>query len=286
MQKRNDANNFSDTDVENLSQKQIQSRKNSIIENKLSRLILLLVICCLCVCLGWSFCFVSHPSNEDYLHQLDEYFTVVYNTQIKEKGESDIEKIVQNVSNISDSHEKLEAIALWQVSNWQDTFWEQRFRNDTSYRWSLLGVRDPTSNQAYGYEYNEFGGIRAIDSAKYTNNETWIAGNRIGNCEDLATLFSYVANQSGFETRIVTADFVGRNGDGHVWNEVKINGKWQYYDIDRAGQYYHYDKNVKSWGDWRGNPESYTISYKPVIEQISDTDGEDTQQRYTSLTYQ
>jgi len=58
----------------------------------------------------------------------------------------------------------------------------------------------------------------------YFDNPYWIAYYKTGACGELATLFNYTANKSGFITQVVTTG-------SHSWVEVKNDdGEWWYFD--------------------------------------------------------
>ena len=56
-----------------------------------------------------------------------------------------------------------------------------------------------------------------------------------GVCEEYASLFDAMVTELGYESHIIEGYTKKSNGNlnrglGHVWNTVKVNGKWQLYD--------------------------------------------------------
>lgn len=267
-------------------QDEIKSCEEKLLESErdVKFLSLLVVILCILLVLAvYSANYVEIPAykkqSQLYDQQLDNYFTEIYEKDIREIGEKRINYILNEVKNISYPYEKLERIAQWETENITDMFWERSIQNNKSYTWPWLG----------NYQYNENNQYRATGSAKYTNNATWIAGNNMGNCGDISALFDYVANQSGFETRtihVVYSDLA--YSDGHVWNEIKINGAWEYFDIDRYGQAYRNisgDKRAVDniYSTWTGKPSEYPRSNE--ISYIYSSDLTSVEEEYSGLKY-
>jgi transglutaminase-like putative cysteine protease len=267
-------------------QDEIKSCEEKLLESKRNVKFLSLLVVILCILLVFAVYYANYveiptykKQSQFYDQQLDNYFTEVYEKDIQDIGEKRINYILNEVKNISDPYEKLERIAQWETENITDMFWERSIQNNKSYTWPWLG----------NYQYNENNQYRATGSAKYTNNATWIAGNNMGNCGDIAALFDYVANQSGFETRTIHVVYSDQAySDGHVWNEIKINGVWVYFDIDRYGQAY---RNISGnqytvnyfYSTWNGKTSEYSIINN--ISYIYANDLTSVKEEYSSLKY-
>ena len=148
--------------------------------------------------------------------QIEDYLSTQYTNEYYPTAEAEIQKILLTAANISDPIEKLTTIAAWEIEDFVDIVeydkWNESY-NGTRY----------LSNK---YCYDENGKIR-VHSGMYQNDPHWIAYHKIGACGELAALFAYVANRSGFETRNVSADYA-KTLQNHAWVEVKVNGEWMY----------------------------------------------------------
>lgn len=164
---------------------------------------------------------------------LDQYYGVIYNTTIKPQGEHEIQQIVAEVQNISETTEKLDTIAKWETSNFTEIYWEKRRGHDLSEK-----MLDPPLGR---WIYDSKGKIRPLNiilENPFANDPAWIAYYRFGACGELAYLFADVANRSGYETRVVVAILKNPPGN-HAWVEIKIGDEWQYYDPTIYGEYHH-----------------------------------------------
>jgi hypothetical protein len=76
----------------------------------------------------------------------------------------------------------------------------------------------------------------------------------VGKCDDYSMIYATVMNAAGVETRCMDGIPNG-SLSGHMWNMVKINGKWYLCDVtndDRDGNYEHflrslYSRSVRSY---------------------------------------
>ncbi|MEA5037685.1 hypothetical protein SDC9_50888 [bioreactor metagenome] len=153
-----------------------------------------------------------------YNEQLDNYFTTQYQEVYYPKGEENINLIINETRNITDPIDKLTAIADWEIDGFVNFLQYQRW--NTSY--------NHTRKLGSNYLYDDEGRIRA-ESGPYQNDPYWIAYHKIGACGELGALFAYVANQSGFETRLVFTIYADLSNN-HAWVEVKVNDEWMYFD--------------------------------------------------------
>jgi hypothetical protein len=161
------------------------------------------------------------------------FFKKPYSTEIKPKGEAEINKILYNVSNISDTRQKFNEIAKWELEGFESYHWAK-----TSYCmyptqlskvvYEVTCPLLPLFNCCF-FQATKTGKIRVLNTfwpinlTPYSDNPYWIAYYKTGACEELAVLFNFVANKSGNETRTV-------NSLSHAWVEVKIDNEWWYFD--------------------------------------------------------
>jgi hypothetical protein len=202
----------------------------------------------------------------------DAYYTTIYESEIKPNAIIDIQQILNNISNISDPYQKLEAIAKWEVDPFFNVYRE--IRDNESYVYNLRGK----------YLCDDEGRVRALGGAKYNNDPYWIAEQRFGACGELAYLFSYIANQSGFETKVVLANQVinEKNPNGysnHAWVEVKIDDEWNYYD---PTNYYNNYPNISYPLQWSG-PLAARDLWNWDVMRIIDEYGNDVHEQYNGI---
>lgn len=71
-----------------------------------------------------------------------------------------------------------------------------------------------------------------------------------GVCNAYATLFDLMAKEAGLETRFLTGKSL-RNGEDHMWNMVKIMGKWYHIDTTWDDPVINFsDKDIENLGDF------------------------------------
>ena len=230
-----------------------------------------------------------------YSRQLDSYFSIIYAKEIYPNGEREIKKILNEVQNISDNREKLNAIGQWETKDFTNIFWEKGLKNNTKFGFT------PMDGFIGRYFYDNNGKIRAFNSLfgsnTYTTDPVWIAYYKTGACGELAVLFANVTNRSGFETQVVIAelkslspfpfleniplfDYVSGN---HAWVEVKVNNEWLYFDPDTFGQHYLFEKETQRNG-WFNQTKYYrAFSPRQVGRVYLATTNEDVKDRYPLL---
>jgi hypothetical protein len=152
------------------------------------------------------------------------------------------------VSKINDSDAKLDEIFRWEMSDWHNPNWEKgtfwsnfyspvysRYKNDTN-----------KARVNLNFEYSFFR-PQNKDGVLYADDPAWLAFNKVGACKELSNLFSFMAQESGFETRLI------RTAWDHQWTEVKIDGEWRYYDPWCAVEHDYYnasDGNLTFKNKW------------------------------------
>lgn len=229
-------------------------------------IIILTIICCM-----------ISPSIQTSL-ALDEYYSIIYTTTIQPQGEEEIQQIVAEVRNISNTSKKLDAIAAWETKNFTEIFWEDDLGRDLS-----IKKLDPSLGR---WTYESTGKIRPMNSPyarnPYANDPVWIAYYRFGACGELAHLFAEVANRSGFETRLVVAKLKNPTNN-HAWVEIKVDDAWWYYDPTVYGQYYLLDQ--QGFKDrWFRPIEKYDIFSPDRVEGVYfESNNSDMKYRYPLL---
>lgn len=179
--------------------------------------------------------------------QIEDYLSTQYTNEYYPTAEAEIQKILLTAANISDPIEKLTTIAAWEIEDFVDTVEYNKWNESYNGMWVL-------SNK---YCYDENGKIRVF-SGKYQNDPHWIAYHKIGACGELAALFAYVANRSGFETRNVSADYA-KTLQNHAWVEVKVNGEWMYFDPTIYWNNYNNEINLVLSDKWYGTLDEQNL---------------------------
>lgn len=210
------------------------------------------------ICLG-ALIFV----NNAYTEGIETYFSEQYNEVYEPVGKERIDKIVLEVNSLSKSQDKLNAIADWVIDDFVN-FLEYERWNESYPHTKKLGLN-------YRYDYS--GRIRA-ENGVYCQNPNWIAYHKFGACGELSSLFSYVANQTGFETRLISATYADRSNN-HQWVEVNVDGVWMYYDPTIYWSNYHniYGKVLDS--KWYGTFDEqvlWNVTASSVIDKSSGKD--------------
>ncbi|SCL74586.1 Transglutaminase-like superfamily protein [Methanoculleus chikugoensis] len=171
--------------------------------------------------------FVTHAK---YQETLDDFFNLSYTSKIRPEGEKEIDSIVNEVSGIPNERMKLQKLAEWTIDNftgvyfeesWETKLWHNEYATSPAYNHKYIG------DNLNGYGYDKDGNIRARSTTQFWKDPYWIAYMKTGACEDVAVLFYELANQSGFESRLVCSP---ASDLGHMWVEVKVNDEWLYAD--------------------------------------------------------
>lgn len=162
---------------------------------------------------------------------------VWYHIQIAPKGESEIEKLVNEINATCGVIEKLEKIAEWEAENIE----------------YIYGVKPLFSFGGFAFYWIDGElKIRALDQSGFNNDPKWIAYFKVGGCGELATLFCEVAKRAGLEARVVEDP-----GIDHSWVEVKINGSWVIADPTIYWWYVNDPRNHSNWDKLWFNNESW-----------------------------
>jgi len=169
-----------------------------------------------------------------HLHFLQHF---VYTTQIK------------------DDDSKLDEIFRWEMNDWHNPLWEPRnfslYNNSLNYISYKNNSKKIRPNNFFAFFYYK----QQTPSGVYFGNDPyWIAYNKVGACQELSNLFSYMAAQSGIKSRTVQTIW------DHQWAEVEINGQWKYYDPWCAVEHGYYnstDGNLTFKSKWYNDPKYF-----------------------------
>ncbi|WOF16951.1 hypothetical protein F1737_09765 [Methanoplanus sp. FWC-SCC4] len=196
--------------------------------------------------------------------KLDEYFGIIYEKEIYQNGESEIQNFVTNINNLTvenkiDESEKYNMIADFVTSNFTEYFWETDFLNNKDYNFKSF------SSFSHSYQYDPYGFVRAFPPSFYANDPAWIAYYKVGACGELASLFGNITNRTGTPVIPIVATF--KNGGNHAWVELIMNnGERKYFDPTVYGEH----SLFKKWpeGYWFGNTSDYRVFSAEMISGV------------------
>jgi hypothetical protein len=184
------------------------------------------------------FCLIClNPNFQDNIIRSNNFFSQKYTNEIIPKGKIIISTELDNVSKINSTNAKLNEIFIWEMQNWHNPNWEignfyyfNKSLNYFSYK------NDPTKIRANpNFDFTLFR-QQTPNGTFYGDDPYWIAYNKVGACQELSNLFSFMARQSGIESRTIQTV-------GHQWVEVNINGDWKYYDPWCAVEHDYYNSS-------------------------------------------
>lgn len=160
---------------------------------------------------------------------------------MRPKVELEINTFEENLSQITDPQAKVREIANYTVKDYYQTY--GRKSNPFlffSYAWFIQIHGDIKSPRIKSFIFLE-------------NDPYFIAYYKTGACMEAATLFNFIANKSGFESRIV-----GTKAEDHQWNEIKINNNWIHVDPTIYYHYIHDPNNFSNYKNlWFNNTNAY-----------------------------
>lgn len=200
--------------------------------------------------------------NSQNLTEINDFLKIRYSTEIYPKGKEIISIELDKINQITDPESKLDEIFIWQMGDWHNPKWINYnvnlndtgfscFDNACAY---LIYNNDLRKLKASPFYDGIFYPQKNSNGTFYADDPYWLAYHKIGACRELSTLFSFMAQQSGIESRTVQTF-------GHQWAEVKINGKWKYYDPWCAIEKRHYnstDGNLTFKNKWYNYPEYFS----------------------------
>ena len=193
----------------------------------------------------------------------DQYVSVMY-----PQGSARIAAELEKLRQIPDPRARLDEIFVWEMDGWiepdENLSAFACINNACTYAY----LKDnPARLKASPYIDGVLYPQKNPDGTFYADDPVWIAYNKIGECREYSTLFSYMAEQSGLDARIVRTN-------SHQWVEVELNGESYYYDPWCAETHDYYnatDGNMTfrdKWFNRIGNFESschhtdeYLITY-------------------------
>lgn len=163
--------------------------------------------------------------------------------EIMPHSENEINAFEENLSQIDDPYAKILEIANFTANDYYQAYGAEP--NPISY---VTGI--------WGYTF--FGDLkdpRIRSGSLFSNDPYFITYYKTGACAESAILFNYIANKSGFESRIV-----GTKAEDHQWNEIKINYSWIQVDPTIYYHYYHDPINNSGLKEfWFDNQQAYSI---------------------------
>lgn len=199
---------------------------------------------------------------EKITESLEQYFSILYETEIFPKGEKAIQDFVIELDQSLNETEKFDKIAEWVTANFTEYYWEKGLINNTKYEYNGY------SPFVDAYVYDPDGRVRACPPSPYSNDPAWIAYYRTGACGELATLFADIANRTKTPVKLVQASF--KTHGNHAWVEVMLeNGEWRYFDPTIYGE--HSQFGIWPDGHWFGNISNYHINRPKNIIGIYET---------------
>jgi hypothetical protein len=164
-----------------------------------------------------------------------------YFLEIKPTVDIEINSFEKNLSKIEDPLLKIKEIANYSADNYYQTY-----GNETN----------PYFNIAILWGLQIFGDVknpRIKSLFLFHNDPYFIIFYKTGACMESATIFNFIANKSGFESRTV-----GTKAEDHQWNEIKIENTWVHVDPTIYYHYYHDPRNNSEFQDlWFDNPDAY-----------------------------
>lgn len=199
------------------------------------------------------------------------YLFIPYFLIIKPAGENNTDAIISEVKKINQTDKKLQRIVEWETDGFTESF-----GNDPSFR--LPGILG-WIGASYGVYFN-ISNPQPIKirprSIVFYDDPYWIAYFKTGACSERASLFNFIANQSGEVTRIVSAP-----GNDHEWVEVNNGNEWIYAD---PTFYFHYHNSPGREHAWMDKTpilqESWGWHLCKVITKFNDTELTD---KYTEV---
>lgn len=187
-------------------------------------------------------CSIICLENPKNISEVTSFFHKKYEKEIYQTGNEKILKEIKIVNENQDDISKLDEIYNWEMQDWLNP------QFDDSVNWSCFDK--DCIFKFYNYNVNRTRvdpnfrflktSLKNSNETWYSNDPYWITYNKVGSCNELATLFSFMANQSNFTTRTVTSISAD-----HMRPEVLIKGEWYYYDPWYAKYQFHDDPDLK-----------------------------------------
>lgn len=215
----------------------------------------------------------SHTCNfsQSYKQSINE--SGIYKNYIN-IGKERIASIVNNTSSMGKEPERLSQIAHIITQDFTDPNWPHQWNKsifcyypNSTHMYDYCQISGPENLAPY-LDENHTDLIFVSDKLGHIRQECgslgydpyWIAYQKTGACQELAYLFKEVANESGFETRVVQADKAGL----HDWDEVNINGEWKFFDPQKYGEV----NGTGNQSQWFGDRPDYISVSEFSLTQI------------------
>ena len=186
-----------------------------------------------------------NPIDPVNLYLFDNLVKQKYSDEIYPKSNDTINAVIKDCAN-DDPKTKLNKIFRWEMHDWHNPDWEpgKTWRSGDFPTYLFYNGNLSKSYAAREYEFTGFS-QKNPDGKFYGDDPYWLAYNKVGACQELANLFSFMANKAGIKSRTVQTIW-------HKWVEVEINNETLYYDPWCAVSHRYY--NVKD--------EDMSLDYK------------------------
>jgi hypothetical protein len=202
--------------------------------------------------------FCKNPDFENNTIEPNKFFNNRYVEEIKPQGKKIIDSELEKLKTINSTDSKLDEIFKWEIQDWHNPNWERGsfnlFNGSINYYSYKNNVSKIRADPDFVYSIVR---QQTPEGIFYGDDPFWIAYNKVGACRELSSLFSYMAQKSGIESRIV-----GTAWD-HQWAEIKIDGEWRYYDPWCAVEHGYYnstDGNLTFKHKWFNKIENFRDS--------------------------
>ena len=201
------------------------------------------------------------------------YLVPYYFVVVRPAAEIGINQVLNQVQSINGTGEKIEAISNWEQQNFTNIY---GIKPNLSLDFGFFLI---CGNGRYPIYINESDPqpikIRATFSP-FTNDPYWITYYHNGACGELSSLFNFIANRSGIESRIVTTI-----GEDHAWDEVKINDTWLYFDPTLVEIF---QGNSKYQSKWFGEPKDFESPWGWNMSRVTvEATDDDLTSQYTQV---
>jgi hypothetical protein len=200
--------------------------------------------------------FKKEQNNAKNLTEINNFLKIRYKNVIYPEGKKIISAELDKINLSTNPESKLDEIFIWEMRDWLNPKWNDTgfscFDSACSYAIYNNDIKKLKASPVYdGILYPQ----KNANGTFYADDPFWIAYHKIGACRELATLFAYMAQQSGIPSRTITSISAG-----HRFAEVNINGEWKYYDPWCAVEHNYYnsmDGDLTFKDKWYNYPEYF-----------------------------
>jgi len=199
-------------------------------------------------------------SDADSIIYLNYYMNARYAQEMYPQANRSITLELEKIRNIKDPEARLDEIFVWEMNGW--------VRPNSN----LSAVVCPNAACTYELLADDHDRVMAgpyydgilfpqknPDGIMFADDPYWIAYNKVGECREYATLFAFMARESGIESHLVRTS-------SHKWVEVELANGSYYYDPWCAhvwGYYNAADGNMTFRNKWFNTIGSYEENCNP-----------------------